>query len=216
MDAGVGGFIFSAALTSYQARHGDGQRSPAADRRSAASAHSLPLPVPAASSDSASSSAPPQSSPLWSPLRRCAPLLALGGLRWLSVWASGYQSHVTEYGVHWNFFFTLSAVQLAASLLFLLGLRLRLCGPLALLLLCAHQAALSRLGLTAFILQAERRTWLEMNREGVASVVGYLALHLLGLRIGAAIHSAQRRSKVSAAAPGRRAGRSHRPPLTCA
>jgi phosphatidylinositol glycan class W len=78
MDAGVGGFMFSAALTSPFAR------------RSATS----PLPLPL---------------PLLSSVKRQLPVLALGCLRLLAVKLANYQEHVTEYGVHWNFFFTLAA-----------------------------------------------------------------------------------------------------------
>ena len=143
-----------------------------------------------------SSVASSSSSSLSSLLRRCVPLVVLGLVRWLSVWSSGYQSHVTEYGVHWNFFFTLAAVSLLSSLLFHAGLRVRHCSPLAVVLLCGHQAALSLLGLTAFVLHGPRRRWWEQNREGLTSVLGYLALHLIATHIGAAVHSAQRRSKV--------------------
>ena len=47
----------------------------------------------------------------------CGPILALGLARLLSVKASGYHEHVTEYGVHWNFFFSLAASKLIASAL---------------------------------------------------------------------------------------------------
>lgn len=42
-------------------------------------------------------------------------LLLLGLLRLLSTRGVDYQSHASEYGVHWNFFFTLGALRLAAS-----------------------------------------------------------------------------------------------------
>uniref|UniRef100_A0A8B9TP47 Phosphatidylinositol-glycan biosynthesis class W protein n=1 Tax=Anas platyrhynchos TaxID=8839 RepID=A0A8B9TP47_ANAPL len=45
------------------------------------------------------------------------PLIFLGVGRLLSVKSIEYQEHTSEYGVHWNFFFTLAFVRLAASLL---------------------------------------------------------------------------------------------------
>ena len=44
-------------------------------------------------------------------LSSSAPLVVLGMLRLLSVKASRYHEHVTEYGVHWNFFFTIAVVK---------------------------------------------------------------------------------------------------------
>lgn len=42
-------------------------------------------------------------------------LLLLGVLRLLSTRGVDYQSHASEYGVHWNFFFTLGTLRLAVS-----------------------------------------------------------------------------------------------------
>ena len=88
MDAGVGSFVFSNAIVSKAARHG-------AERRTQVSYGRRILVA----------------------LRGVSPLLFLGFMRLLSTKATDYQEHVSEYGVHWNFFFTLSVVSLMVTLL---------------------------------------------------------------------------------------------------
>ena len=44
-------------------------------------------------------------------LRSSFPLLVIGFIRLAAVKSVNYQEHVTEYGVHWNFFFTISFVK---------------------------------------------------------------------------------------------------------
>ena len=78
-------------------------------------------------------------------------------------------------------------------------LSLRECGVLGAVLLAVHQLCLSRLGLSEFILYAPRASWLEQNREGVASVIGYLALYLLALQLAEVVM--RQTGKVSHTAP---------------
>jgi len=47
--------------------------------------------------------------------RKCLPLLIMGMLRLITTKGLEYQEHVSEYGVHWNFFFTLSVVYVLAD-----------------------------------------------------------------------------------------------------
>ncbi|PHH80569.1 hypothetical protein CDD83_3681 [Cordyceps sp. RAO-2017] len=116
--------------------------------------------------------------------RHSLPLLVLGIVRLLSVKGLDYAEHVTEYGVHWNFFFTLGllppfvAVGQAA---------LRLvpsCAGLALLVGGLYQLLLEGTSLKAFVLTAPRTDLLSMNREGVFSFLGYLAIFLAGQDMG--------------------------------
>lgn len=166
MDAGVGSFIVSHALTSVQARGG---ASSSSDSRNGASATQR-------AREGLRSS-------ISRILRSTAPLLALGFARLLTVRAVDYQSHVSEYGVHWNFFFTLACVAiLSAATSRSMSPKQALWAGAGLALV--YQLFLSVGGLGEFILHAPRVSLLSANKEGVCSAMGYLALYLVSLRLG--------------------------------
>jgi len=54
---------------------------------------------------------------VWKSLKSSTPLMLLGLIRMFSVKSLDYQESVTEYGVHWNFFFTLAVVKVSESIL---------------------------------------------------------------------------------------------------
>lgn len=116
-------------------------------------------------------------------LRKSLPLLILGLLRTISVKGTEYPEHQTEYGVHWNFFITIGILPVLQVLLHPLIVLL----PISLLGVAAavsHQLALSYGGLTTFVLHAPRTSLISQNKEGLVSLIGYLAIHLLGLSAG--------------------------------
>ncbi|KAM4058554.1 GWT1 domain-containing protein [Hirsutella rhossiliensis] len=116
--------------------------------------------------------------------RHSVPLLVLGIIRLLSVKGLDYAEHVAEYGVHWNFFFTLgflppfvATCQTALSIV-------PSYAALTLLIGGTYQLLLDQTELKAFILAAPRTDLLSMNREGIFSFFGYLAIFLAGQHLG--------------------------------
>ncbi|XP_029555401.1 phosphatidylinositol-glycan biosynthesis class W protein [Salmo trutta] len=113
------------------------------------------------------------------------PLVILGLARLVSVKMSGYHEHVSEYGVHWNFFFTLAIVRVVASVLLAL-FPVNRSWLLALLIGGLYQVTLEMSGLKYSIIHNNDRTggFLQANMEGVSSVVGYIAIYMAGVQIG--------------------------------
>ncbi|OAE33024.1 hypothetical protein AXG93_1913s1260 [Marchantia polymorpha subsp. ruderalis] len=114
-------------------------------------------------------------------LRNTSPLLVIGFARLILTKGVDYQEHVAEYGVHWNFFFTLAAVALLTSLIHVPA---AYCGSLAVVILGGYQASLS-FGLNKYLLSSERGPGLiSLNKEGVYSIFGYWSMYLISVRLG--------------------------------
>ncbi|XP_072302727.1 phosphatidylinositol-glycan biosynthesis class W protein [Eucyclogobius newberryi] len=113
------------------------------------------------------------------------PLVAIGLGRLISVKMTGYHEHVAEYGVHWNFFFTLALVRVAASI-FLTVMPVNQCLFFALLIAVMYQFILNTTGLKEFIVLNNDREldFLHANKEGVFSAVGYVSIYLAGVHVG--------------------------------
>nr|XP_056721335.1 phosphatidylinositol-glycan biosynthesis class W protein [Euleptes europaea] len=116
------------------------------------------------------------------------PLLVLGFGRLMSVKVVEYHEHVSEYGAHWNFFFTLAIVRMAASLLLTL-FPVRKAWIVATTLAVIYECFLTFTPLKLFILhgsdeQGSRDGFLNANREGVFSVIGYLAIYMASVQVG--------------------------------
>lgn len=117
-------------------------------------------------------------------MRHSLPLLVLGVIRLLSVKGLDYAEHVTEYGVHWNFFFTLGFLPPFVAVFQSALKYVPSYAALALILGVSYQVLLESTGLKAYILTAPRVDLVSMNREGIFSFFGYLAIFLAGQDTG--------------------------------
>ncbi|KAL8938782.1 MAG: hypothetical protein Q9216_003704 [Gyalolechia sp. 2 TL-2023] len=156
MDMGVGSFVFSAGLVSAR---------PVLKARAAGEISNV-----AASFKSA--------------IRHSLPLLALGLIRLYSVKGLDYAEHVSEYGVHWNFFFTLAFLPPSVAFIQALPNWVLSVDMIALLVSCIHQMILDSNSVTAYILTAPRNDLFSQNREGLFSILGYLSIFLVGQAVG--------------------------------
>jgi phosphatidylinositol glycan class W len=111
---------------------------------------------------------------------RMIPLLVIGMIRLLTTKGLEYQEHVSEYGVHWNFFFTLAMLSPLSALV-----PYRWETPV--LLIAVYQWLLTKEGFQQYTEEGPRsctntESWLcdlvAANREGIFGVCGYLALFL--------------------------------------
>ncbi|KAG7952516.1 hypothetical protein I3843_12G064100 [Carya illinoinensis] len=110
-----------------------------------------------------------------------SPLIILGLVRLVSTASVDYQVHVSEYGVHWNFFFTLAAVSILTSII---NVPPSYSGILGSLVLVGYQICLIY-GLNLYLLSSERGTnIISQNKEGIFSIFGYWGMYLLGVQLG--------------------------------
>ncbi|KAG6041311.1 Glucosaminyl phosphatidylinositol (GlcN-PI) nositol acylation protein [Claviceps citrina] len=105
-------------------------------------------------------------------------------VRLLSVKGLDYAEHVSEYGVHWNFFFTLGLLPPFVAAFQSVLRYVPSHAALALLVGGTYQLLLETTALKAYVLTAPREDLLSMNREGLASFLGYLAVFLAGQDLG--------------------------------
>jgi len=114
----------------------------------------------------------------------CLPLLVLGLARLISVSMVGYHENVTEYGQHWNFFFTLASVRLLSSLLLPMIKETKMVWVLSVVVAVLYEGVLTFWVGEWIVSNAPRDSLIAANREGVFSSIGYLAIYLAGVAWG--------------------------------
>ncbi|XP_033738572.1 phosphatidylinositol-glycan biosynthesis class W protein-like [Pecten maximus] len=126
----------------------------------------------------------------------CLPLLILGLLRCALTKGANYNVHVSEYGVHWNFFITLAALKIMSTL-FYISVPEFLWSLCALGVVVGYQYSLDYWGVRDYLLHGEdgqggREGLINANREGIFSCLGFFALYVFGTEIGKMIFRYER------------------------
>lgn len=110
-------------------------------------------------------------------LSSSANLLVLGFIRLALVKSMDYHEHVSEYGVHWNFFFTLGFLPAVFSVV-------KRIPWFAVVLAVGYELVLKNTGLMEWVLIAPRTGLISQNKEGISSFVGYLSIFIFGHMFG--------------------------------
>ncbi|SCU78717.1 LAME_0A05490g1_1 [Lachancea meyersii CBS 8951] len=111
-------------------------------------------------------------------------ILVLGLLRLYFVKNLEYQEHVTEYGVHWNFFITLALLPLAMIPLdAIIEYVPRVLVALAMSTVYDFFMIFKERFLS-FLIDSPRNSLINANREGIFSFVGYCSIFLWGQTTG--------------------------------
>lgn len=178
MDTGVGFYILSNALVSREARAIDEDNSKYSG---------LTIVLKSALKNVLQS------------MRGSLALLILGLARYLSIELLNYQTHVTEYGVHWNFFITLATVRIFTSLANSF-IKPRSSLILGIIILISYEYFLHATFFGNWVLNSgltKRENFISSNREGISSTIGYTGLYFVGVALGRLIHGAYKREEIS-------------------
>lgn len=106
-------------------------------------------------------------------------MFLLGTVRYYTLQNINYQNIITEYGVHWNFFFTLGTIKLVSYIVLNLFSLHSLLPAIILGLL--HQILLFSC-LEEYVLgNKPRDNFIDANREGLVSIFGYTSIYLIGV-----------------------------------
>ncbi|SCU77690.1 LAFA_0A02916g1_1 [Lachancea sp. 'fantastica'] len=119
-----------------------------------------------------------------SALKSSGSILVLGLLRLFFVKNLEYQEHVTEYGVHWNFFITLALLPLAMIPIDAIATYAPRFVIAVFMSIACDSMMVYKEGFLSFLINSPRRTLVESNREGMVSFVGYCSIFLWGQTTG--------------------------------
>ncbi|CAF2077470.1 unnamed protein product [Rotaria magnacalcarata] len=111
-------------------------------------------------------------------------LFILGFIRLIVVKYFSYVEHVSEYGIHWNFFLTLCFMKLIGHCL--LKITKNLISLIVVVMIFHEFILLKYFHVDNYLMSSNnvRKNFIDANREGIFSLGGYVCLYLIGVFIG--------------------------------
>ena len=125
-----------------------------------------------------------------------AVLLTLGLIRLISIKYFSYAEHISEYGIHWNFFLTLCSMKLIGN--GLLHLTKNLPVLIGVSLIVHEWVLLKYFQLEEYLITSDpiRKNFFDANREGICSLGGYVCLYLIGIYMGRLVIAGERKHRL--------------------
>lgn len=133
--------------------------------------------------------------PIWTSIKSSIIILLLGIGRLILTKQVDYNVAEIEYGVHWNFFFTLAFTKIFTSLI-LNFFKIQHIYFNAFLLIISHEILLQT-GLQNFVILTNREeNFISANKEGIVSLLGYISLYLFSAYFGYLLNKNKNKSSL--------------------
>ena len=105
-------------------------------------------------------------------------------IRFYLLTSVNYHEHVTEWGVHWNFYLTIALIRIL--MVFLRSTEYAMFYGFSILVI--NEFIQKEFNLKSYILHAPRTDLISANKEGLISLPGYVAIQLIGIGLGRDIY----------------------------
>ncbi|KAK9888725.1 hypothetical protein WA026_000951 [Henosepilachna vigintioctopunctata] len=120
---------------------------------------------------------------LYKILKSCIPLFMLGMLRLLLTKQIDYHVPVLEYGIHWNFFFTLLFTKCIGSLIIKIA-HVKYMQTFSIVIVFIHEFLLQYVFIDIVMSENKRDNFFLANIEGIVSILGYVSLYVFTVYFG--------------------------------
>ena len=130
--------------------------------------------------------------PIWNQFKslliHSIPIILLGTGRPFFIYYTNYTYSITEYGVHWNFFLTISVVSILGF--FATKIFSNCLFFFSLIVLIIYELILKS-GLQDFVFNTQRTNIITQNIEGIVQCIGYTICYILGNDFGNKVRDVQ-------------------------